>query len=492
MELLDYLRVIRAHWVGVLLIVLVAVGAAGAYTLSQPKVYAADAGGFVTAGQAADSGLAQLNDSLAKSRAASYVDIASSRAVADRVIDELSLDTTASALIGSITVEQPVDTVLINITARSASPAEAQRLADAWVRALSQQVSALEDPTDSGQAGVLGVEPVEAAALPSTPVSPRPALNLALGGILGLLLGVGYAVVRSIVDRRLRSPEDVERRFGVPIIGRLPMTKSATETGLLVSDAVDQESFGIGESFRRLRSNLSYMNVDDPPRVIVVTSARPRDGKSTTAANLAAAISLSGQPVTLVDGDLRRPSVADKLGLVEGAGLTDVLIGQVDLEDVLQQHSRFTALQVLAAGSTPPNPSELLGSHAMQALLKELAEHGIVIVDAPPLLPVTDAAVLTRNSDGAIVVVSYGSTLDAELDECLRQLTAVKGHVLGVVFNRMPRRGAGYYAAGSYYGQRDDESSSRLPWRRQRDRSAEVPASQPVPAAPRGGKRAAR
>ncbi len=204
------------------------------------------------------------------------------------------------------------------------------------------------------------------------------------------------------------------------------------------------------------------MNVDDPPRVIVVTSARPRDGKSTTAANLAAAISLSGQPVTLVDGDLRRPSVADKLGLVEGAGLTDVLIGQVDLDDVLQEHARFSNLRVLAAGSTPPNPSELLGSHAMQALLKELGEHGIVIVDAPPLLPVTDAAVLTRNCDGAIIVVSHGLTLDNELDECLRQLTAVKGTVLGVVFNRMPRRGSTYYAGGSYYGVDDTDSGTDL------------------------------
>ena len=150
---------------------------------------------------------------------------------------------------------------------------------------------------------------------------------------------------------------------------------------------------------------------------------------------------------------------------LEGAGLTDVLIGQVELADVLQEHSLFPTLHVLAAGSTPPNPSELLGSHAMQALLKELGEQGMVIVDAPPLLPVTDAAVLTRNADGAIVVVSHGQTLDAELDECLRQLAAVQGTVLGIVFNRMPRRGAGSYYASSYYGQHDDDAS-RWPWRR--------------------------
>ncbi len=482
MELLDYLRAIRNHWVGAALIVVIATGAAGLYTLTQPKVYAADAGGFVTAGQASDSGLAQLNDSLAKSRAASYVDIATSRAVADLVIEELGLDVTASALIGNIEVDQPLNTVLINITARSSSPMEAQQLADAWVRALSQRIAELEDPTDTGTLGVLGVEPVEAAALPSSPVSPQPTRNLALGFVLGLLLAVGYATLRSLLDRRLRSPEEAERRFGVPIVGRLPVTGLPHADGLFVTDAIDQQSFGIGEAFRRLRSNLTYMNVDNPPRVIVVTSARPQDGKSTVAANLAAAVSLSGQPVTLVDGDLRRPTVADKLGLVEGAGLTDVLIGQVDLEDVLQEHGTFSNLQVLAAGSTPPNPSEMLGSHAMQALLKELAGRGMVIVDAPPLLPVTDAAVLTRNADGAIVVVSHGKTLDNELDECLRQLRAVQGDVLGVVFNRMPRRGAGYYAAGSYYGARDED---RKGIRTLLSRRRAAPASS-------GGKRAAR
>ncbi len=244
MELVDYLRAIRNHWVGVVAIVAVAIGAAGVFTLTQTKVYAADAGGFVTAGQASDSGLAQLNDSLAKSRAASYVDIAKSRAVADLVIEDLGLTTSASSLIGAISVDQPLNTVLINITARSGSPMQAQQLADAWVRALSTRIAELEDPTDTGTLGVLGVEPVEAAALPTTPVSPKPARNLALGGVLGLLLAVGYATLRSLLDRRLRSPEEAERRYGVPIIGRLPLTKNTTDTGLLVTDAVDQESFG--------------------------------------------------------------------------------------------------------------------------------------------------------------------------------------------------------------------------------------------------------
>lgn len=452
MELMDYVLVLRAHWRGVIAIVVGAIALATAFTLTQPKVYAADASGFVTAGIATDPALGSVNDALAKSRAASYVDIASSRAVADLAITDLGLDRNAAALIGQISVEQPIDTVLIKITARADSPESARALADAWVRALSTRVDELENPGNSDQPGVLGVQPVESAALPQSPVSPRPARNLALGAMLGLLIGVGYAVLRNQLDRRLRSPEDVERRFGVAIVGRIPVSARdgrGTDRGIQVSDAGNADNWGTGEAFRKLRTNLSYMNVDSPPRVIVVTSPRPQDGKSTIAANLAAAIALSGQPVTLLDGDLRRPTVAESLGLVEGAGLTDVLIGTVDLEDVLQVHETLPNLSVLAAGSTPPNPSELLGSMAMQSLLKELATHGMIIIDAPPLLPVTDGAVLTRHSDGAIVLVSYGSTLDNELEEALNQLAKVQGAVLGVVFNRVPSKKSSAY--GRYY-----------------------------------------
>jgi capsular exopolysaccharide synthesis family protein len=450
MELLDYGRVLRAHWVGVVVLVVLSVLAAGAYTLTQPKVYAADASGFVTAGGAGDAASNSVNDTLAKSRAASYVDIASSRAVADLVIDELGLDESAASLIGQIQVEQPADTVLIKIQARSSSPEEAQQLADAWVGALATRVAELENPQGQDAAGVLRVEPVESAALPTSPVSPRPALNLGLGFVLGALLAVGYAVVRSVVDRRLRADDDVERRFGTPIVGRIPLNKSAAPRGIQVSDDRDAGSWSSGEAFRKLRTNLSYMSVDAPPRVIVVASPRPEDGKSTVAANLAAAIALSGQAVTLVDGDLRRPTVAATLGLVEGAGLTDLIIGRADLEDVLQDHPDYPRLSVLAAGSTPPNPSELLDSQAMQGVLAELALKGMVVIDAPPLLPVTDGAVLTRHSDGALVVVSHGRTLDHELAECLAQLETVQGTVLGVVFNKVPdgRRSKDYY-----YGQ---------------------------------------
>ncbi len=457
MELTDYLRILRAHWIGVLLLTLATATAALAFSLAQPKVYAANANGFVSSGLNDNPALASVSDSLAKSRAKSYVDIAKSRATAEDVIDSLGLDAAPSSLIGSIDVDQPIDTVLIKITARAATPLEAQQLADAWIAALADQVAAIEDPKGRNKAGTLQVVPVESAELPTSPVSPQTDRNVLLGLVLGLLLGLGYAVIRSQLDRRIRSAAAVEQRFGVTVVGAIPGDPGlrhdpGAPASLAVTDEADAPAgTGAAEAFRKLRTNLRFMDVDNPPRVIVVTSPEQGDGKSTIAANLAAAIAASGEPVTLVDGDLRRSSVAQSLGLVEGAGLTDVLTGRVDVTEVTQRPHDQPNLAVLSAGAVPPNPSELLGSQTMRTLLRQLAEESIVIVDAPPLLPVTDAAVLTAVADGAFVVISTGKTLDTELAAALGHIEAVSGRTLGIVFNRVPRRESdtGYY--GGYY-----------------------------------------
>ena len=457
MELTDYLRILRAHRIGVLLLALTTASAALVFSLAQPKVYAANANGFVSSGLNDNPALASVSDSLAKSRAKSYVDIAKSRATAQTVIDELDLDAAPSSLIGNIDVEQPVDTVLIKVTARAGTPAEAQQLADAWIAALADQVDQIEDPKGRNKAGTLQVVPVESAELPTSPVSPQTERNVLLGLVLGLLLGLGYAVIRSQLDRRLRSAAAVEQQFGVTVVGAIPGDPGLQhEPDEPAPIAVFEESearqrTGSAEAFRKLRTNLRFMDVDNPPRVIVVTSPQQGDGKSTVAANLAAAIAASGEKVTLVDGDLRRSTVAQSFGLVEGVGLTDVLVGRVDVADVTQMPAQHANLAILGAGAAPPNPSELLGSQTMRALLRQLAEDSIVIVDAPPLLPVTDAAVLTAVTDGAFVVISTGKTLDTELEAALNHIEAVSGRTLGVVFNRVPRRDSdtGYY--GGYY-----------------------------------------
>jgi capsular exopolysaccharide synthesis family protein len=465
MELSDFIRMTRLYWRGLLAFLLVGLVAASLYSLTRTNVYTADASGFVSTGANDNPALASVGDTLAKSRATSYVDLAKSRATAEDVIRALGLKATPASLIANIDVSQPLDTVLIKMTARASTPLAAQQLADAWVAALTKQVSAIENPRGAVAANTLHIVPIESAALPTTPSYPNTKQNLALGLILGLLIGFGYALLRSQLDRRIRTAAGVERAVDITVVGAIPSSPGLEHApGTMAPIAVDSPREGdrthSAEAFRKLRTNLQFMNVDHPPRVIVMTSPQPGDGKSTIAANLAVAIAASDQPVVLIDGDLRRPSVADSFGLVEGAGLTDVLIGRATFEDVAQRSARYPHLQVLAAGGIPPNPSEMLGSQAMRKLLTKLGEDHIVIIDASPLLPVTDAALLTASADGAFVVISAGQTLDTELQSALKHLDAVNGKALGVILNRVSSRdsASGYY--GGYYEAHDTAASS--------------------------------
>ena len=189
----------------------------------------------------------------------------------------------------------------------------------------------------------------------------------------------------------------------------------------------------------------------------MVTSSVPAEGKSTVTANLAVTMAAAGENVVVVDGDLRRPTLVDVFNLIPGVGVTDVLSGHAELEDVLQEWSAMPNLRVLGSGRIPPNPSELLGSLAMKTLLRTLAQDAIVLVDAPPLLPVTDAAVLTRIADGAIVVIRSGKTTDEELGKSLGNLGRVNGNVLGTILNRVPTTGAGSYRYYTAYQSHEPE-----------------------------------
>ena len=466
MEFKDYVRIMLAHWVGVVLLVLAGVAGAAAYNVTQPKVYEASATGIVSNGKAENTGDASVGDGLARTKVTSYAAIATSSNTAQQVLDDIQANgadpayaklqgLNPSGLTAKISVSQPLDTALITIHARDTDPARAAALANAWVAALAQQVSELErvDPaTDPTGLRLTAYGSSQGASQ----VLPRTNLNLAVGLLLGLVLGFAYAMIRHQFDRRLRSAQEVEKQFGVPVIGLVPQSGHMRKDDgraltLAVTGSNASASASTAEAFRKLRTNLAFMDVDNPPRVIVVTSPKQSDGKSTIAANLAAAIAIGGQPVTLIDGDLRRPTVADSLAIIDGAGLTDILVGRVRSEEVVQDHPDVPGLRVLASGAIPPNPSELLGSQAMKHLIEELSKDAMVIIDAPPLLPVTDAAVLTRSADGAIIVVTHGGTLDSELQASLNHISTVHGRTLGIVFNRMRRSASSGFYGGDYY-----------------------------------------
>ena len=199
---------------------------------------------------------------------------------------------------------------------------------------------------------------------------------------------------------------------------------------------------------------MQFLEVDDPPRVLVVTSSVPAEGKSTTAINIALALAEAEHNVVLVDGDMRRPRVAEYLDLIGSVGFSTVLAGRASLDEVLQK-TRFPGLTALTSGPIPPNPSELLGSMAAQKVLSELrARFDYVIVDSSPLLPVTDAAILAADSDGVLIIARFAKTKRDQLAHAVGNLKNVGARTLGAIFTMTPARGnASYYY--SYYGDVD-------------------------------------
>lgn len=444
MEIRDYARALRRHWLAIVLMTVVGLAAAFGWAQLQTPVYQANAGGSVQArSTASDPSLAPINDGYARNKVPTYLQMAMWRSTAQHAIDELGLKVTPDQLVKRITVDNPEGTSILNITATGPTAKAARDLAEAWVRGLVATIDTNEGVDGKPDTSPVTVVLAESAALPSAPVFPSVQTALLVGGVLGLGGGIAFALMRAVSDRRVRATDEVEERLGIPVVGTIPKVAGVdTERRIdLGDDGNSRVGFAVREALRVLRTNLQFIDVDRPPRVIVVTSALPGEGKSTVAANLAMTLAASGARVVLVDGDLRRPTVARTMGVAAGAGLTDVLVGRANLNDVLQRSHDSRSLVVLTAGTIPPNPSEVLGSDRMKQLVRDLAEHATVIIDAPPLLAVTDSAVLTSEADGALIVVTVGKTTYDLVERAVGALHKVRGRVLGVVLNRAPTAG---------------------------------------------------
>ncbi|REJ08035.1 lipopolysaccharide biosynthesis protein [Microbacterium bovistercoris] len=446
MEIRDYVRALKRHWIGIVLLTVLGVAVGFGWAAMQAPVYQADASGVVTVITPKDPDVALTpgaNDVLTRNQVPTFVEMAQWRNVAEKAAEELGLDVPPEQLVQRIVVDNPAGTPILKITASGSTPEAARDLAEAWVNGLSATVDEREGTGAAGTAPI-NVVLAESAALPTSPSFPDKRMAMLVGGVLGLGFGIAFALVRAASDRRVRAADDVEKNLGVPVVATLPISEEVDAEQRLLTDEQtgSKAGFALRESLRVLRTNLQFMDVDHPPRVIVVTSALPGEGKSTVAANLSATLAAGGSPVVLVDGDLRRPTVAKTVGVTSPIGLTDVLAGRVELSQALQRSPQVPNLAVLTAGTIPPNPSELLGSERMKDMLAELAVHATVIIDAPPLLAVTDGAVLAHQADGALVVVSVGKTTYDLVEKAMLALQKVHGRVLGVVLNRAPVTGS--------------------------------------------------
>jgi capsular exopolysaccharide synthesis family protein len=450
-ELRDYIRILRKSWVLIAVLLFVGIGAASAFSLLQTPKYSSSAKVFVsTSGGSSVSDLQQGN-TFTQQRVKTYADLATTPIVLLPVIAELGLNVSSSELAAMVTASAPLDTTLIEISVTNVDAALAAQIATSVSESLTLAVENIETSTsDAANVSPVKLTLVQHAEVPQEPVSPNVPLNIALGGLVGLALGVSLAVLREALDNRIRNERDVELITDVPILGGIVFDAKASERPLIVHD--DPRS-PRAESFRTLRTNLQFLDVGRENRSFVITSSIQSEGKSTTAANLAITLSDAGARVLLVDADLRRPKVHEYLGLEGAVGLTDLLIGRAEPEDVIQPWGKGE-LFVLPAGKIPPNPSELLGSDALVKLIGEFNRaFDVVLFDAPPLLPVTDAAILARTVGGTIVVCAAGRTHKNQLKGAFSALSNVDAPVSGVVLTMLPTKGPDAYGYGRYgYG----------------------------------------
>jgi non-specific protein-tyrosine kinase len=458
LDLRDYLRVLSRRWKAIALITVLGAGAGVLVTQAMPSQYRATATLFVSIQGGGNTAELNQGNVFTQSRVQSYVEVARSPSVTRPVVARLRLGMQPRQLAKKISASAQLDTVLIRLTVTDRQPRHAARISNAVAQRFAMAVADLERPPGEKRSPVR-LSVMEPAAVPTTAASPRPVMNFGLGILVGLVCGIAFAHAREALDTSVRSSHALSGLLaginGPPVLGTIPFDPRITRRPVA---SRDDTHGGRAEGFRRLRTNLQFVDVDRPPKVIAVTSALSGEGKTNVAINLAATLAEDGESVCLVDTDLRQPTAARLLGLVRDAGLTTVLIGQAQVDDVLQSAGSFS---VLTSGRIPPNPTELLGTEHMRDLLATLArQYDHVVLDTSPVLPVADTSVIGPAVDGYLLVVRAGRTTRHQIADAVRTIQQVKTPLIGTTLNGAATKGDSY-GYGYGYGYRH-HSPSRL------------------------------
>ena len=448
----ELLQMIRKHIVSAIVVCVVVFAAVAAYTFLAPKKYEATAELLAMSGQGAISDNANASQyssigSYINTQIATYPQLVKTEAVLAPVIDDLGLDTTVAETAELITASNPDGTFMVGITAETEDPALSQQLANAVADSLSEQVSTSMNTVTEDQAPV-SLSVVQQAALPEGQSSPNVPLYLAAGLVVGVILGIGFAIVREMLNTRIDTTSDVRGILGSSAIGSIPDDQILLKQQPVV---VAQPGGPIAEEYRRVRTNISFLKTDrvaGEGQLIVISSVSPSEGKTTTAVNVAAALAEDGAKVLLIDADLRHPSVAKHLGIEGHAGLAHVLSGQMTPKDVVQSYWKPN-LHILPAGKRPANASILLNSDTMEALVRQaLTQYDYVIIDTAPMTVSNDGVVFGRLANGIVLVTGKGITEKKDLQETAETLKTASVPVLGFIFTFADLKKS---HAGNYY-----------------------------------------
>jgi capsular exopolysaccharide synthesis family protein len=497
----------RAPWI-LLCFVLVA-GAAFGFSRQQTKKYTATASLVFSNNQLAQqvAGLSVANSSNQQAVQNTNLKLVELGDMAEKTALRLGRGLTKERVRESLSISAQGESNIVNVAATATSPALAADVANTYTRQfvseqqnsnhkyyasalalVEKQLRVLSPQEKASTAGLalqdraqsLGtlaelkngnVQVAQEATVPTSPSSPKTARNTALGAVLGLLLGLGVALLLERFDRRIREPKDLEAVYGLPLLGVVPESTALSREAKSKKNGNAVLPSSEAEAFQLIRAHLRYFNVDRELRTLLVASAAPGDGKTTVARHLASAAARMGSRVLLLECDLRRPTIARALDVQSGPGLADVLIGAIPLNEAIQTvglnspsaAGKERALDVLVAGAAlPPNPGELIESHAMETVLERAkSQYDLVVIDTPPLTAVSDAFPLLSKVDGVVIVGRVGRNRRDVAQHLHETLAGAGAPLLGVVANGFKAGRLGAY--GGYGYSYDYASKSPLP-----------------------------
>ncbi|MEO6604719.1 MAG: polysaccharide biosynthesis tyrosine autokinase [Aeromicrobium sp.] len=453
MELRQLLRTLRRRWRFIVVVFLLGMIAAAGLTLTITPKYSSTSRVYVTA--TANGSIDALQQGIySAQRITSYADLAKSPEILAKVIRQTGVVMTPEELSANVTTTAVLNTVILKIDVTNPDPEVARELARAMADQVVALVSSLETPKqisndkDEQIPAPIVAKQAGDASFSADKVSPNLTVNVVVGALLGLLMGVAGAVLRDLFDTSIKNGEDLAEATNSSVMAVIPFDASVPKHPLITDVEGHHERI---EAFRVLRTNLQFVDLDSKRQMLVISSAVPDEGKTVTATNLAITLAQTGRRVLLLDCDLRKPSVAKVLGLENSVGLITVLIGRATLGDCIQQHE--SGVDFLGTGPLPPNPAEVLETDAMRDLLSKLRDaYDVVVIDAPPLLPVADPSILAPMVDGVLLVTRHGKTSREYVHQAASRVGGVGGRTIGVVLNMAPRRAISGYGYGYGYG----------------------------------------
>ncbi|MDW7671402.1 MAG: polysaccharide biosynthesis tyrosine autokinase [Bacillota bacterium] len=473
LDLREILNLLRVRWWVIALIFLLAVGAAF-YVSTQvlTPIYRAETSLFVGKedNRVGPINVGDLN--LGQSLVTDYREIILSRLVAREVLDDLNLNMPITAFRSQVGVATVRDSRMFTISFESADPRQAMDVANALGSVIIDKAAEIIE--------IRNVQVIDAAELPMIPVKPNILLNIAIAGVLGLMLGVFLVFMLEYLDRTIKSDKDIERHLQIPLLAGIPVFKGEKrgkngsnrkkKTAAAVETDEKSSPYGNGvfsktlislhdpknpasEAFRALRTGIRYSSVDDPIKTVVVTSAGPMDGKSTVTVNLAVAMAQIGKRVLVIEADLRKPKLHHHFDLVNDMGLSDYIVGHSLLPQVIKPVKGIENLHVITSGPLPPHSSVILESQKMQHMLDSLQRsYDYIIIDTPPVGQITDAAILARYAQGTVLVLAAGETHIEMAKLAMKSLRQVNANMLGAVLTKISKKttGAYYYRYHQY------------------------------------------